>query len=323
MKLPGSIALKAALAITLSGFMGASPAFAAEMPSASAASVTAQPSVRAANKAYEDALQKANMLKARLDIAQEEVNSMKKLLETTRREQEEHDRVIQKQFENRDGNHDNEKTVRLAERFKEQQKQLESRTKDLEKARKAYNDAIEDVKKAEETLRRLIGKDDPKPKPDLDEPGKPDKKPEAPKPAPAPSQPETPSKPETPKPGNPDHKPSDKPAVPQKPADKPGVVKPLLSRIITGPSVEMEDKTAAEAPSATIPSAKAPAAKADVLNPAGKNSKSAKKMAASKQKALAYTGASTDGAVAVSVLTILTGAAAFLASRLVVRRRDS
>lgn len=91
-------------------------------------------------------------------------------------------------------------------------------------------------------------------------------------------------------------------------------MKPLLSRIITGPSVEMEDKNAAEAPSATIPSAKAPVAKADVLNPAGKDSMSAKKMAASKQKALAYTGASTDGAVTVSVLTILTGAAAFLAS---------
>ncbi|MEW6896025.1 hypothetical protein V3M69_00085 [Trueperella pyogenes] len=90
-------------------------------------------------------------------------------------------------------------------------------------------------------------------------------------------------------------------------------MKPLLPRIITGPSVEMEDKTAAEAPSA----------KADVLNPAGKDSKSAKKMAASKQKALAYTGASTDGAVTVSVLTILTSVAAFLASRLGVRRRDS
>ncbi|MEW6868087.1 hypothetical protein [Trueperella pyogenes] len=60
-----------------------------------------------------------------------------------------------------------------------------------------------------------------------------------------------------------------------------------------------------------------------MLNPAGKDSKSAKKMAAAKQKALAYTGASTDGAVTVSVLTILTGAAAFLASRLGVRRRDS
>ncbi|WP_341741393.1 hypothetical protein [Trueperella pyogenes] len=100
-------------------------------------------------------------------------------------------------------------------------------------------------------------------------------------------------------------------------------MKPLLPRIITGPSVEMEDKTAAEAPSATILSAKAPVAKADVLNPAGKDSMSAKKMAASKQKALAYTGASTDGAVTVSVLTILTGAVAFLASRLGVRRRDS
>lgn len=51
MKLTGLIALKAALAITLSGFMGASPAFAAEVPGAPAASVTAQPSVRAANKA--------------------------------------------------------------------------------------------------------------------------------------------------------------------------------------------------------------------------------------------------------------------------------
>ncbi|MEW6875288.1 hypothetical protein [Trueperella pyogenes] len=50
-------------------------------------------------------------------------------------------------------------------------------------------------------------------------------------------------------------------------------MKPLLPRIITGPSVEMEDKTAAEAPSATIPSAKAPVAKADVLNSAGKDSK--------------------------------------------------
>lgn len=175
---------------------------------------------------------------------------------------------------------------------------------------------------AEKELERLLGIDKNKGKKPVPpaKPGIPEKKPEAPvKPAPAPSKPEAPkpapapSKPETPKPGNPDHKPSDKPAVPQKPADKPGVVKPLLPRIITGPSVEMEDKTAAEAPSA----------KADVLNLAGKDSKSAKKMAAAKQKALAYTGASTDGAVMVSVLTILTGAAAFLASRLGVRRRDS
>lgn len=122
---------------------------------------------------------------------------------------------------------------------------------------------------AEKELERLLGIDKNKGKKPVPpaKPGIPEKKPEAPvKPAPAPSKPEAPAKP-----GNPDHKSSDKPAVPQKPADKPGVVKPLLPRIITGPSVEMEDKTAAEAPSATIPSAKAPSAKADVLNPAGKD----------------------------------------------------
>ncbi|MEW6969454.1 hypothetical protein V3M79_00065 [Trueperella pyogenes] len=136
MRLTGSIALKAALAITLSGFMGASPAFAAEVPSAPAASVTAQPSVRAANKTYEDALQKANILKARLKVAQEEVDSMQKLLNETQKEKEKHDSIIKRQFENNDGNHDNETTVRLSEKHAEQKMELESRTKDLEKLEK-------------------------------------------------------------------------------------------------------------------------------------------------------------------------------------------
>ncbi|MGV4301626.1 hypothetical protein [Trueperella pyogenes] len=73
------------------------------------------------------------MLKARLRVAQEEVDSMQKLLNETQKEKEKHDSIIKKQFENNDGNHDNETTVRLSEKYAEQKKELESRTKDLEK----------------------------------------------------------------------------------------------------------------------------------------------------------------------------------------------
>ncbi|MBB3025712.1 hypothetical protein [Trueperella pyogenes] len=76
------------------------------------------------------------MLKARLRVAQEEVDSMQKLLNETQKEKEKHDSIIKKQFENNNGNYDNETTVRLSEKYAEQKKELESRTKDLEKLEK-------------------------------------------------------------------------------------------------------------------------------------------------------------------------------------------
>ncbi|WP_367261017.1 hypothetical protein [Trueperella pyogenes] len=76
------------------------------------------------------------MHKARLRVAQEEVDSMQKLLNETQKEKEKHDSIIKKQFENNDGNYDNETTVRLSEKYAEQKKELESRTKDLEKLEK-------------------------------------------------------------------------------------------------------------------------------------------------------------------------------------------
>lgn len=61
---------------------------------------------------------------------------MQKLLNETQKEKEKHDSIIKKQFENNDGNYDNETTVRLSEKYAEQKKELESRTKDLEKLEK-------------------------------------------------------------------------------------------------------------------------------------------------------------------------------------------